>query len=773
MSSPRSSPKRIRVSTTQQQPNLLSDELGKLVLEASQRLETAESFEDFVRLSQGPSDIHPEVEFLDHPASDLLREYRDNGVPFKTAADPWTREQLEAVLERGPHQSALEYKDFVREEFLDYVKKKYWILLPARKVMDVPELRLSPLGCVPQHERRPRLICDYTFYGVNQVTSHEAPPEAMQFGKALERVLYLLSRADPRLGPVYLSKIDISDGFYRLRLTLSSVAPLGILLPTWEAEEPLVAFPLVLPMGWTESPPSFCATTETVADLANWSLQAGHAAPFHRLVELAATLPLDYTPLEDAQVQGPLTPRSFLDKPVEYVDVYVDDIVGMAQGLQSRRLNVNRTILHSLDHVLRPLDTTVDKHRQEPASCSKLKKGDGCMTTQKTYLGWFIDTVAMVIRLTPRRLAHLREILDDLPRSRKRVSVTTWHKVMGELRSMALALPGSRGLFSALQFRFKADKKRIRLTTLVHDFLDDFRWIVANLAARPTRIYEVIPTEPLIIGATDASGWGMGGVFFWPTPNSTEDAPDYEAYVRRSPFSEDIRKRLVSWTNPHGSITNSDLELAATIAQNDVIAHTHGIAEATIANAHDNVAAMMWNRKGSATTAGPAAYLLRLQALHQRHYRYMSLHDFIPGHLNRLADDASRRLEWTDSELLTHFNHYFPQKRTWRVCHLRPAMSSCLTSALYKQRSRPELWQSELVPPISTGNCGWSSVPRTPWTLGSPKGTILYRTYKFSHEGSAMDASHPVATPFDLAQLLTSYEVSARAISGWGPETSA
>ena len=31
----------------------------------------------------------------------------------------------------------------------------------------------------------------------------------------------------------------------------------------------MIAIPLVLTMGWSESPPAFCATTETVADLAN------------------------------------------------------------------------------------------------------------------------------------------------------------------------------------------------------------------------------------------------------------------------------------------------------------------------------------------------------------------------------------------------------------------------------------------------------------------------------------------------------------------------
>jgi hypothetical protein len=39
------------------------------------------------------------------------------------------------------------------------------------------------------------------------------PHEAMQFGRALERLLFHIRHANPRYGPVYLNKIDISDGF--------------------------------------------------------------------------------------------------------------------------------------------------------------------------------------------------------------------------------------------------------------------------------------------------------------------------------------------------------------------------------------------------------------------------------------------------------------------------------------------------------------------------------------------------------------------------------
>jgi hypothetical protein len=87
----------------------------------------------------------------------------------------------QAVL-RGPRQSAKEYREFVRTEFVDFLQKRFWTILPYRLLRHLPNLRLSPLGVVPQRDRRPRLIVDLSYYFVNQECTPVAPKEAMQFG---------------------------------------------------------------------------------------------------------------------------------------------------------------------------------------------------------------------------------------------------------------------------------------------------------------------------------------------------------------------------------------------------------------------------------------------------------------------------------------------------------------------------------------------------------------------------------------------------------------
>jgi hypothetical protein len=64
--------------------------------------------------------------------------------------------------------------------------------------------------------------------------------------------------------------------------------------------------------------------------------------------------------------------------------------------------------------------------------------------------------------------------------------------------------------------------------------------------------------------------------------------------------------------NPKGSVSISDLELAATVAQSDALCQLVDVSGRTTHTVHDNMATVWWRKNGSITTMGPAAYLLRL-----------------------------------------------------------------------------------------------------------------------------------------------------------------
>jgi hypothetical protein len=118
---------------------------------------------------------------------------------------------------------------------------------------------------------------------VNEDTIEFCPDESTQFGRALLRILQHIAQSDPCLGPINLSKIDISDGFYRIAIRPDDIPKLVIMFPIQDGEEQLNGLSLVLTMGWKYSPPLFTATTETVADLTNAKLQAKVSSQAHCL----------------------------------------------------------------------------------------------------------------------------------------------------------------------------------------------------------------------------------------------------------------------------------------------------------------------------------------------------------------------------------------------------------------------------------------------------------------------------------------------------------
>ena len=79
----------------------------------------------------------------------------------------------------------------------------------------------------------------------------------------------------------------------RVGLSPSMILKLALPVPTTSPDEdPLIAVPMVLSMGWMESPPAFCVVTETIADLANARITQGYIlAPYHYRKAMANIMP--------------------------------------------------------------------------------------------------------------------------------------------------------------------------------------------------------------------------------------------------------------------------------------------------------------------------------------------------------------------------------------------------------------------------------------------------------------------------------------------------
>jgi hypothetical protein len=148
---------------------------------------------------------------------------------------------------------------------------------------------------------------------------------------------------------------------------MSPVAKLAVAIPDL-FDVSVLAIPLVLSMGWTESPPYFCAVAETIADIANQCLRQVWNPPPHRLDAVASTAPaedsfsLPTRPPKLTTLCPDPARRSvdWLRRRLAKYEIFVDDFIGCSQGTAKQRINDRRVLLHTLDEVFRAVDPSID-----------------------------------------------------------------------------------------------------------------------------------------------------------------------------------------------------------------------------------------------------------------------------------------------------------------------------------------------------------------------------------------------------------------------------
>lgn len=297
---------------------------------------------------------------------------------------------------------------------------------------------------------------------------------------------------------------------------------------------------------------------------------------------------------------------------------------------------------------------------------------------------------------------------------------------------------------------------RLTLSRAVHDQLADLRRLTEDVGSRPTRWGELVDSDPAFVGSIDASADGMGGVWM----DALQRLPPL---LWRKKFPREVTEAVVSWANPTGALTNSDLEQAGLVCHPDILAQQHDLRERTICILSDNTAAISRDHRGSTSTDAASSYLCRLAALHQRAYRYRLRSSHIPGSLNVMADILSRRWELSDSQLLAHFDTTFPQALPWQLCQLRSEMNSSATQALWKERCSPDFLSDETLPPLPTGTSSWSSVNNLAWRPTSPRTKIQSLGCKSSLSEYETAGFLPAAGLSDLVQWRTpSYSLHRR-----------
>ena len=83
--------------------------------------------------------------------------------------------------------------------------------------------------------------------------------------------------------------------------------------------------------------------------------------------------------------------RQIPNKPsVGYIDVYIDDFIGLAKGSLRRRNQICSLLFYAVDQIFLPPDALDPKKWKDPISTEKLLKGNGAWGTTKLILFWLV-----------------------------------------------------------------------------------------------------------------------------------------------------------------------------------------------------------------------------------------------------------------------------------------------------------------------------------------------------------------------------------------------
>jgi hypothetical protein len=675
---------------------------------------------------------------MSHPFGATLKEW-SYGVQVNCGND-WTREAIDLAIQHGPHPTAClpEALEVFAEDIAYQVEAGFTELVFWDDIKDdLPaNFKCSPVALVPQVNRRGRIILNLSFpvrrppepgsgkrrrmgpvlqESVNDTSERLAPSHPVkELGKVLPRLFEFMA-STPEAEEIRFSKIDLSDGFWRMVVAPEHKWNFCYVMPDPPGSPIRIVVPSALQMGWTESPAYFCAATETGRDIIQWLIDSNADLPPH---------PMEHY-LIPPEEDEPRSQQSAAEPEHVNLSVYVDDyILAVVENFERTLFRrVSRAALYGIHSIFPPPHISGHVGGKDPISEKKLLKDDARLLVLKEILGFLMDGVLRTVQLPEGKM---KKIIAEIDRILRKVTIplSRFQSIVGKLRHAAQILPASKGIFTPLNAALRGDPKIVGLgqNSDVRHALLDLKALVVSLAGRPTHVSELVLYEPSAIGTVDASSFGAGGIWLckWGLFPPTVWRLEWPADI----FASYKEKRL----------TNSDLEMAGLVLHFLVLERLTKMFRIHTEIYSDNTPTVSWSTKMAAKATTPiAGRLIRALALRQRVVESaLPAVKHWPGTLNTHADVASRSFQVfehgplkgtpsvSDSDFLTSFAFTFPlppQKTLWQLVPPPPELSSNVISTLRGTRSRMQQWMTPPVPLTgTTGANTWLSRSSTTLT---------------------------------------------------------
>jgi len=214
----------------------------------------------------------------------------------------------------------------------------------------------------------------------------------------------LADNYDPANKPFKFAKLDIKDGGFWCNNAdaWNFCYALPQFEPVENVEDTLLVVPNCLQMGWCESPPFFCAASETARDVLIEALLQEVNLPKH---------PFEDSMLNEATASSAVLRLQATATYLNLVEVFVDDFIGATNNTSPEHLeHFSRAMLFGVHSVFPP--PAITGHQgEDPILQKKLSQEEGTWRHTKEILGWLVDGAAFTNQLLKEKCTTMAKLI--------------------------------------------------------------------------------------------------------------------------------------------------------------------------------------------------------------------------------------------------------------------------------------------------------------------------------------------------------------------------
>ena len=460
-----------------------------------------------------------------HPNFEFFSGVLEKGMDYRfteSLSEEQRRAEVEAMIERGNHQSVQEDSDEVAKLLAKDVLHGFSLPVSPALVPDIVGAMVQPAGVVKQFSLQAdgsrilkrRLTQDLSFpltfpsASVNKRIDMEAYVE-MIYGWCLSRVIHFivaLRLAYPLLR-IFIMKYDYSDAYRRVAHSPSAAAQSIIIFAG------VAYIALRLTFGGSPNPPTWCSFSEMVTDLSNeiplcedWDHDKLRSPDQPETP--APTLLPDDEPIAKAMPMAVDVPT----KVTARSDSFIDDLIRVFLDTPRNRAREPHAVPLAIHVTSRPhAGDDEPVKRRENVSPPKLVAEGGPAEIQ-IVLGWTLNTRSLLVILPNDKFEawsnDLREIIEGRKGTFGQLETT-----VGRLNHAAYIIPLSRHFLNRIRLRLRVRKHKNQALSLTQEELDDFDlWVFFLAQARAgISMNQMTTRRPTKICWSDSCPFGIGG----------------------------------------------------------------------------------------------------------------------------------------------------------------------------------------------------------------------------------------------------------------------